>query len=307
MKKHFPSFIFHFSSFIIVALAVAGCNRSKYDYDASGTFEATEIIVSSEATGRLVWFSVEEGDRLQAGQQAGLIDTLQLHLGKVQLMASRQAVDSRRLDISQQIAATQQQIATQQRERERTQRLIAVNAANTKQLDDIDAAIAVLEKQLAAQRESLQSGNRSVSGEAEGLAAQVASVEDRIARSCIASPIDGTVLVKYAEQGEFASTGAPLFKIADVDHMIMRAYVTSGQLTQLQIGRQVTVYTDFGDSGSRQYDGTVTWISDQAEFTPKTIQTKDERANLVYAVKIAVANDGYLKIGMYGDVNFNLK
>ncbi len=290
----------------LIVLA-AGCKNGKYDYDASGTFEATEIIVSSEATGRLVWFSVEEGDRLGAGHQVGLVDTLQFHFSKIQLMASCRAVGSRALDISQQIAATQQQIATQRHERGRTERLIAVNAANTKQLDDIDAAIAVLEKQLAAQRESLQSSNRSVSGETEGLAAQVASVEDHIARSRIASPIDGTVLVKYVEQGEFASAGMPLFKIADVDHMILRAYITSGQLTQVKIGQQVTVYTDFGDGDSREYKGTVTWISDQAEFTPKTIQTKDERANLVYAVKISVENDGYLKIGMYGDVNFNLK
>ncbi len=291
----------------LAALATAGCNRSKYDYDASGTFEATEIIVSSEATGRLVWFSAEEGDILKAGQQVGLVDTLQLHFSKIQLMANRRAVGSRELNITQQIAATQQQIATQQHERERTERLIAVNAANTKQLDDIDAAIAVLQKQLAAQRESLQSSNQSISGEAAGLAAQVASVEDRIARSRISSPIDGTVLVNYVEQGEYAATGMPLFKIADVQHMILRAYVTADQLTRLRLGQQVTVYTDFGQKDSRQYDGTVTWISDQAEFTPKTIQTKDERANLVYAVKISVRNDGYLKIGMYGDVNFNFQ
>ncbi len=291
----------------LAALAFAGCKNGKYDYDASGTFEATEIIVSSEATGRLVWFSVEEGDRLAAGQHVGLVDTVQLHLSKVQLMANRQAVGSRALDISLQIAATQQQIATQRHERGRVERLIAVNAANTKQLDDIDAAIAVLERQLEAQSESLRSGNESISGEAAGLAAQIASVEDRIARSRIASPIDGTVLVKYAEQGEFTSTGMPLFKIADVGHMILRAYVTSDQLTRLRLGQQVTIYTDFGQKDSRQYDGTVMWISDQAEFTPKTIQTRDERANLVYAVKISVENDSYLKIGMYGDVNFNSK
>ena len=291
----------------IIALALFGCNRNKYTYDASGTFEATEIIVSSEATGRLEWFAVEEGDKLKAGQQIGLVDTVQLYLNKLQLQANRRAVGSRTLNVSRQIAATQQQIATQQREKERTERLIAANAANTKQLDDIDASIAVLEKQLAAQHESLQSNNLSVSGEAIGVEAQIASVEDRIARSCIASPIDGTVLVKYAEQGEFTSPGMPLFKIAAIERMILRAYVTSGQLSGLKIGQRVAVYTDFGDNDSRQYEGTVTWIADQAEFTPKTIQTKDERANLVYAVKIAVANDGFLKIGMYGDVNFNFQ
>lgn len=291
----------------VAALVFFSCNRNKYNYDASGTFEATEIIVSSEATGRLEQFSIQEGDKLQAGEKIGLVDTVQLHLNRLQLQANRQAVGSRTLDISRQIAATQQQITTQQREKERTKKLISANAANTKQLDDIDANIAVLERQLAAQQESVQSSNRSISGETSGVEAQIASVEDRISRSIITSPISGIVLVKYAEQGEFTSPGMPLFKIADIDHMLLRAYVTSGQLSQLKTGQQVTVYTDSGDNGSRQYTGTVTWIADQAEFTPKTIQTKDERANLVYAVKIAVKNDGYLKIGMYGDVNFNFQ
>lgn len=291
----------------LAAAALAGCNRGKYSYDASGALEATEIIVSSEATGRLVWFSVQEGDRLQAGEQVGLIDTVQLHLGKLQLQASRRAMDSRKLDIARQIAVIEQQIATQRRERGRLERLVAADAANTKQLDDMDASIAVLEKQLAAQEESLESNNMSLSGEIGGIDAQIALTEDRIARSIVSSPIDGTVLVKYAEQGELTSAGMPLFRVADMDNMILRAYVTSSQLSMLELGRQVTVYTDFGDRGSREYPGVVTWIANQAEFTPKTIQTKDERENLVYAVKIAVANDGYLKIGMYGDVNFNFQ
>ncbi|MCD7963774.1 MAG: HlyD family efflux transporter periplasmic adaptor subunit [Rikenellaceae bacterium] len=286
-------------------IAFSSCNRNKYDYDASGTFEATEIIVSSEATGRLEWFNIEEGDVVGSGEQVGLVDTVQLHLNKMQLLANRQAVESRTLYISQQVAATQQQIATQQRERDRTQRLIDANAGNTKQLDDINSNIAVLEEQLAAQRESLQSSNSSISGEAQGVEAQVAAVEDRIRRSIITSPIDGTVLLKYVEQGELTSTGMPLFKVADLDNMILRAYVTNGQLSQIKIEQQVTVFTDLGDKDSRRYDGTITWISDQAEFTPRTIQTKDERANLVYAIKIAVPNDGYIKIGMYGDINFN--
>lgn len=289
-------------------LAVTGCNRNGYDYDASGTFEAVEIIVSAEATGRLERFAIQEGDRLRAGQEVGLVDTVQLHLTRMQLLASHKAVDNRTVDISLQIAATEQQIATQRRERERIQRLIAANAANTKQLDDVESALAVLEKHLAAQRESLQSANLSISNESAGVLAQIASVEDRIARSRITSPIDGTVLVKYAEQGELVSVGMPLFKVADTDNMIFRAYITSGQLSQLKIGQAVAVHVDSGDEGgSGEYAGTVTWISDMAEFTPKTIQTKDERANLVYAVKIAVRNDGYLKIGMYGDVNFNFK
>ena len=288
----------------IAAAMLAGCNPNKYPYDASGTFEATEVIVSAETSGRLQWFSVEEGDRLEAGEEIGLIDTIQLYLSKRQLQASRQAVGSRTLDIPRQIAALEQQIATQQHEKERIERLIAADAANTKQLDDINSSIAVLERQLAAQTESLQSSNKSISGEMSGVEAQIASVEDRIQRSRIKSPIQGTVLVKYAEESEFTSTGMPLFKVADLDQMILRAYVTSGELTQLKIGQQVKVHTDFGDNQSRKYTGTVSWISDQAEFTPKTIQTKDERENLVYAVKIAVENDGYIKIGMYADVTF---
>lgn len=288
----------------IAAAMLAGCNPNKYPYDASGTFEATEVIVSAETSGRLQWFSVEEGDRLEAGEEIGLIDTIQLYLSKRQLQASRQAVGSRTLDIPRQIAALEQQIATQQHEKERIERLIAADAANTKQLDDINSSIAVLERQLAAQTESLQSSNKSISGEMSGVEAQIASVEDRIQRSRIKSPIQGTVLVKYAEESEFTSTGMPLFKVADLDQMILRAYVTSGELTQLKIGQQVKVHTDFGDNQSLEYTGTVSWISDQAEFTPKTIQTKDERENLVYAVKIAVENDGYIKIGMYADVTF---
>ncbi len=290
--------------YIVLALLLTACNKNKYAYDASGTFEATEIIVSSEASGKIEWLTVTEGQKLTAHQEVGLVDTIQLHLRGLQLIASGQSVDSRKLDVSQQVASTESQIATQKRERERTQRLIAANAANTKQLDDINAQIALLERQLAAQRESLQSSNQSISQEASGVEMQIRQIRDQIDKSRITSPIDGTVLVKYAEPGEITSTGMPLFKVADTDHMILRAYITSGQLSQLQIGQQVRVYTDFGDKGSKEYTGEVTWIADQAEFTPKTIQTRDERANLVYAVKIAVPNDGYIKIGMYGDVMF---
>ncbi len=289
----------------IGAMALSACHRNKYEYDASGTFEATEIIVSSESTGRLEWFDIREGDVIQRGEQVGLVDTVQLHLNQIQLEANRQSVDSRTLDISRQIAATRQQIATQQRERDRTLRLIAAGAGNTKQLDDIDANIALLEKQLDAQQESLQSSNRSLSGEAAGVEAQVDAVRDRIRRSIVTSPIDGTVLLKYVEQGEYVTTGMPLFKVADLEEMTLRAYVTNAQLSGIKIGHRVSVFTDLGDNGSRRYDGTITWIADRAEFTPRTIQTKDERANLVYAVKINVPNDGYIKIGMYGDVNFN--
>lgn len=290
---------------LLLAVAlVAGCSGRNGSYDASGTFEATEIIVSSEANGKIMRFDVEEGNLLQQGQQVGYVDTVQLYLKKLQLIRSTGAVGSRRQDISKQVAATREQISKQKYERERTLRLLDANAVNRKQLDDIDSQIAVLERQLEAQLSSLTSANMSVSGESSAMEVQVAQVEDMLAKSHITSPITGTVLVKYAERDEVTAAGRPLFKIADVDNMILRVYVTSGQLTDLRIGQKVNVMADSGDKGSREYEGTVTWIADKAEFTPKTIQTRDERANLVYAVKIAVKNDGLLKIGMYADVKF---
>lgn len=287
-----------------VLALLAGCSGNEGNYDASGTFEATEVIVSSEASGRLMRFDVEEGQTLRAGETVGIVDTVQLYLKRLQLLTNRRAVDTRRQDIAKQIAATEEEIAKQRREKARTEGLLERQAANRKQLDDIESAIAVLEKQLAAQRSTLEKGNRGVDEESSALDVQVAQIDDQLAKCRIASPIDGTVLVKYAEPGEVTAAGKPLFKAADVRHMRLRAYVTSGQLTGLKLGQRVTVYADEGEERSRPYEGTVSWIADQAEFTPKTIQTRDERANLVYAVKIDVPNDGLLKIGMYGDVKF---
>lgn len=287
-----------------VLALLAGCSGNEGNYDASGTFEATEVIVSSEASGRLMRFDVEEGQTLRAGETVGIVDTVQLYLKRLQLLTNRRAVDTRRQDIAKQIAATEEEIAKQRREKARTEGLLERQAANRKQLDDIESAIAVLEKQLAAQRSTLERGNRGVDEESSALDVQVAQIDDQLAKCRIASPIDGTVLVKYAEPGEVTAAGKPLFKAADVRHMRLRAYVTSGQLTGLKLGQRVTVYADEGEERSRPYEGTVSWIADQAEFTPKTIQTRDERANLVYAVKIDVPNDGLLKIGMYGDVKF---
>ena len=284
---------------VIVATLSASCGSGDGDYDASGVFEATEVIVSAKGTGEIVRLDIQEGQNVAAGAQVGFIDTLQLHLRKMQLLANMTAVESRHYDVSRQIASIQQQIATQKTERTRYENLVRSNAANQKQLDDINAQIALLEKQLAAQTETLENNNRNVSGESTGLQAQVAQIEDQIRQNVISSPIDGTVLSKYAEQGEWAVQGRALFKVADIARMNLRVYITAGQLTELKIGQQVEVYADRGESDRREYPGTVTWISDQAEFTPKTIQTRDERANLVYAVKVAVRNDGYIKKGMY--------
>lgn len=290
--------------FLAVLLPVA-CSNNKTDYDASGIFESTEVIVSSQVSGQLMEFTVTEGQQLQAHSYLGYVDTTQLYFKKQQLMASRTAVSSRSTSVPRQIASLKEQIATQKRELARFGNLVKLNAANQKQVDDIQSQLSVLEKQLAAQTELLVNNNQGISGESTALESQIAQIEDQLLKSRITSPIQGTVLTKYAEQGEFTAPGKALFKVSDMQQMYLRAYITSDQLTQLKQGQPVTVYADFGEDQMRTYPGTISWIADKAEFTPKTIQTRNERANLVYAVKIAVTNDGYLKNGMYGEVKFN--
>jgi HlyD family secretion protein len=284
------------------AVMLVACSSQKNPYDASGVFEATEVIVSSEASGKLLQFDVEEGRELGANQVVGSVDSVQLHLRKMQLMANIRGVQSRRPDVGVQIAAIEQQLATAKSEKLRMENLLRANAANQKQLDDVDAQIAVLERQLAAQKKTLVSTSDGITSESSALEIQVAQVEDQLNKCAIINPIDGVVLAKYAEQGEVALPGKALYKIADMKNMILRAYIVGSQLTQVKLGRKVKVFADFGERESRDYTGVISWISDKAEFTPKTIQTRDERANLVYAVKISVPNDGYLKIGMYGGV-----
>lgn len=289
----------------IAMAATISCNGNKGMFDATGNFEATEVIVSSEAAGKIIEFNLEEGALLKADQYLGFIDSTQLQLQKLRLFASNGAVKSRRADVAKQIAAAKQQIENLKVEKQRAQNLINSNAGNRKVLDDINAQIATLEKQLAAQTSNLEKGNTGVDQESSSIEIQIAQLEDQLKKCKITSPTDGTVLAKYAEKGEITAMGKPLFKIADIENIILRAYITSGQLTQLKIGQKVKVYADFGEKEQKEYQGVVTWISDKAEFTPKTIQTKDERANLVYAIKILVKNDGYLKIGMYGEIKFS--
>lgn len=288
---------------LLVLLAVS-CVEGNKAYDASGVFESTEVTVSAEGNGKILSLDLQEGDRLEAGQIVGCIDTVQLHLSEVQLEASRRAVGSGRLDISRQIAALESQIGKQRQELDRFTKLEKAGASNRKQVEDIQAQIETLERQLAAQKESLNSSNRNVSGQADALEAQIEQIRDRIRKCVITSPVAGTVLAKYSEAGEFAALGRALFKVADIDNIRLRAYITADQLTSLKLGQQVRVFADQGSSGRKEYAGTLIWISDKAEFTPKTIQTRDERANLVYAVKIAVENDGLIKLGMYGDIKF---
>ncbi len=288
--------------FAAILLGLSSCGNRKGDYDASGTFEATEVIVSSEANGKIMQFNVEEGQLLKAGEEVGYIDTLQLYLKKMQLLASGKAVANKSMDINKQIAATKEQISKAEYERRRTENLLKENAATRKQVDDIDSQIAVLKKQLEAQVSTLQRGNASVTEESSAYEIQVAQLDDQLRKCHITSPIHGTVLAKYTETGELATQGKPLFKVADVQRLFLRAYITADQLSEMKLGDKVKVFSDLGEDDHREYEGTITWISDKSEFTPKNIQTRDERANLVYAVKIAVKNDGYIKIGMYGEM-----
>jgi len=270
--------------------------------DASGVFEATEVVVSAQASGLIMQFEIEEGLVLKTGQRIGYIDTIPLHLKKLQLLANIKTVESRKTDIPLQTAALKEQLATQKRELQRFKNLVDAHAANQKQVDDIRASVHVLEKQLAAQTQLLQSGNRSLEQERLALEVQIAQIEDQIVKSVIACPINGTVLAKYSERGELAAPGKALFKVADMEQIYLRAYLTSAQLSQIKLGQKCTVWADFGEKERKSYDGVLSWISNRSEFTPKNIQTRNERDNLVYAVKIAVQNDGYLKIGMYGEV-----
>lgn len=334
--------------FLLASLAfiMASCGEDKKDYDATGTFEATEVTVSAESSGQLISFNVAEGQLLDGGITVGQIDSRQLTLkraqlatsndqlvathgqldaNKRQLAANRQATASKQLDLKKQVASIRQQIANQQRERQRFSELLRDGAVPRKQVDDIDYQIQVLQKQLAATEEQIASQNAALAEQNKGIAAQIdginsqqagvsaqqagvraqqAQLDDQIAHTFVKSPLSGTVLEKYAEQGEFVSIGKPLFKIADTKRMFIRAYITSEQLKDVRLGQKVKVMADYGHGQKKQYNGVVTWISSRSEFTPKTIVTDNERADLVYAVKIQFQNDGYVKIGMYGEVKF---
>lgn len=284
--------------------AFTACSSGEKDYDASGVFETTEVIVSAKATGEILSLNVEEGQDVKRNEMLGLIDTLQLSLHGQQLAANQSAADSKRLDANRQVASIRQQIINLQKEKKRFSDLLAANAATQKQVDDIGYQIEVLQRQLAATQEQIGSNNQSAGNQSMGIKAQRAQTEDQIRKAHITSPITGTVLTKYAEQGEYATPGRALFKVGDISRMRLRAYITAPQLTTLKVGQKVKVFADMGETESKAYEGTVEWISDKAEFTPKTIQTRDERANLVYAIKVAVNNDGMIKRGMYGDVKF---
>ncbi len=285
-----------------VALMMVACGGNEKAYDATGTFEATETTVYAEQSGALLTFSVNEGDMIEAGKEVGLIDTTQTWLKIQQMAATKEVYQSQKPDMERQIAATRQQLSKAQQDEQRYRELVADGAAPSKMLDDASSQVKVLQKQLDAQISSLSTSTRSLDKQTVAANVQIEQLRDMLRKCHIVTPTKGTVLEKYVERGEFVAIGKPLFKIADTEQMFMRAYVTSAQLQNIKIGQKVKVFADYGDGQKKAYDGTVSWISSRSEFTPKTILTDDERADLVYAVKVAIKNDGYVKIGMYGEL-----
>lgn len=286
---------------IAFILSLASCNGSK-GYDATGIFETTTVTVSAETNGKILVLDISEGDTVVVGQQVGIVDTTMLVLQSQQLKSQQSSTEQSSPDIAAQAAALRSQIAHQQSECERISRLLADGAATQKQNDDAHARLRTLRGQLDALLSTLGKSRNSISDNALALQYQKAQIEEQIAKSHIKSPLTGVVLLKYAEPGEYATPGRPLFKIADLDCMYLRSYFTASQLADLKLGQHVTVIADFGEDKQYEYPGVITWIAQESEFTPKSIQTEDSRANLVYAVKIAVKNDGRLKLGQYGEV-----
>jgi HlyD family secretion protein len=303
----------------IASLLIIGCNRNENEFDASGTFEADETIVSSEMPGKILSFNVEEGMHLSKDSVVGTVDATNIDLQQQQVEASINALNEKTANVDPQVELLQNQLAVQQsqldnllHERTRIENLLKADAATAKQLDDINAQIDMVKKsmtvtqqQINVKKNDIATQNRSILSEAEPLRKRVAQLEDQQQRANIVNPVSGTVIAKYAEAGEVTSSGKALYKIADLSELNLRAYVTGVQLPTIKLGQPVKVMIDQGEKKYKEYTGNIVWVSDKAEFTPKTIQTKEERANLVYAIKVKVKNDGFLKIGMYGEVKLN--
>ncbi len=301
---------------LLIIAGFSSCTNNNNQFDASGTFEASEVIVSSELSGKILSFTINEGETISANKIVGTIDAQLIELQKEQTEASINALSEKTVDVSPQVSLVQNQLAVQQSqlgnlqyEQKRVEKLISQDAATTKQLDDINAQIDMMKKQMLVTKQQINvqlsnfnTQNRSILSENKPLKKRVEQFNDQLKRANISNPITGTVLTKYAEAGEITTAGKALYKIADLSELKLRAYVTGIQLPNIKLGQQVKVMIDEGAKRYKEYNGIITWISDKAEFTPKTIQTKEERANLVYAIKVKVKNDGYLKIGMYGEV-----
>ena len=317
----------------LLVLTIFSCKRADQDYDASGTFEADEIIVTAEATGKILELNLNEGDALKANQNIGLIDGKGVELQKEQVLASINAIEQKTNSANPQIqvlqsqmnaqkgniAVLQEQLSTAIRERNRVSNLVKSDAATKKQLDDANSQVAVVQKQISVANAQLQTLNQQISSTKEQVSIQnrailseknptekkVLQIDEQLKHNVISSPIEGIVLTKYMNKGEFATIGKPIYKMANLDEMILRAYITGDQLAKVKVGQNVKILVDAGNGETKELTGKIYWISQKSEFTPKTIQTKDERANLVYATKIHVKNDGFLKIGMYGEVKIN--
>lgn len=309
MKKYF---------YLLLLPLLAACGNGNGDFDASGTFEAEEVIVSSEIAGRILQMNAAEGVLIKSGEISAVIDTSSLLLQSEQVEASIRALEEKTSDLKPYIRTLEQQLNVQRaqleaydRERNRISKLVKDDAATTKQLDDAETMvrvakeqIALTERQLEQQKSSISTQNRSILSEKSPMEKRKGILDDQLQRARVSNPVGGTVLALYARAGEMTAPGKALYKIADLSDMILRAYIDGDQLSQIKIGQGVKVFIDSKDNDYKSYQGTITWVSDKAEFTPKTIMTKDERANLVYAIKIKVKNDGSLKIGMYGEVKF---
>jgi HlyD family secretion protein len=288
----------------LMLTSLAACNNNGTNADASGTFEATEVIVSAEANGKLLEFRIEEGQSVKRGERIGFIDSTSLYLNRLQLIQNQRAVLAGQQDVKTQLESLRKELINAQADQRRIENLVKGQVASQKQLDDANLRIDVLKARINAQENLLNTGNSALREQSKTIAAQLNVIDDQLRRCRLVNPVDGTVLTKYSEAFEMTAVGKPLYKVADLSQLILRAYVSNDQQSRMKIGQKVSVLVDDGGSSMRTYEGIVQWVSDKAEFTPKTIQTKEERANLVYAVKIAVKNDGLLKIGMYGEVKF---
>ena len=290
---------------LLLLLNILSCKEKTNNYDASGSFEATETIISAEANGKILQLNIEEGQQLDSGQLIGFIDSTQLHLNRLQLLQNRKAILSGRPETNVQVEALKTELSNAILDHSRTEKLVQGGVASQKQLDDEKSKIATLQAKINAQESSLRTTTLSLNEQGSTVEVQMREINDQLKKCVIINPVKGTVLTKYAEQFEMAVLGKPLYKIADLSTIILRAYITGDQLNQVKIGQKVKVYTDDGKGSYKQTDGIITWVNDKSEFTPKTIQTKNERANLVYAIKVSVKNDGYLKIGMYGEITWD--
>jgi len=289
---------------IIIITTLFSCQNNNGEGDAYGNFEATEVVISAEANGKLIHFELEEGDQIETGKSVGVVDTIPLYLKKKQIQGKIEALTTKTLDIPSQINVLIERLNVLSRDKKRLENLFRDGAATQKQLDDINGEIDVINSELKANRERLETNNTGLLSEIIPLQYQIEEINDQINKSILINPVKGTVLTKYAEENEIVSFGKPLYRIADINKMYLRAYIGGDQLDDISLGQKVTVLIDKDKSSYSSFDGIVSWISDKAEFTPKIVQTKDERVNLVYAIKVQVNNDGAIKIGMPGEVIF---